>query len=213
MLPLASRLVCTAAIFISCLPSVASAGDLDAYWAPSPANAGYAVHNLVTLAQTFQAETTGVLDRVEVQVSRRPNATEPLVLELRRLDPLGDLLATVNISAASIPTLPVATTMTGVDLGAQSFAVTPGDQLAIVAKSTTSGLSEDDASYFWAATISSPGYANGMAWFANSPFNSYQSVEQQDFGFRTFVSVPEPTSLMLAIMALIALVVGKCRKA
>ncbi len=104
-------------------------------------------------------------------------------------------------------------TLVGLDLGAQSFAVSPGQILAIVLTSDTSGLSDDDASYSWENSFNYPEYTGGIGDVWNLPFGEYAPHDlPQDFGFRTFVAVPEPSTYALAALGALALLAFQWRK-
>lgn len=186
--------------------SSSQAGTLDAHWTPGSPDGAYAIHNGQSAAQTFTVENGGLLDRIELPVARNPNSTLPLQVELREIDPNGLLRASFSIPAASFGMQLFPATLVGVDLGAQSFAVLPGQILAIVVTSATSGLSDDDASYSWEFSFSEPEYTGGIGDAWNVPFGEYAPHDLPlDFGFRTFLAVPEPSTSALAAFGALAL--------
>ncbi len=195
------------------LVSSSQAGTLDAHWTPGSPEGAYAIHNAQSAAQTFTVENGGLLDRIELPVARNQNTTLPLQVELREIDPHGALRASFSIPAASVEMQLFPATFVGVDLGAQSFAVLPGQALAIVVTSATSGLSDDDASYSWEYSFSFPDYTGGIGDAWNLPFGDYSPHDLPlDFGFRAFVAVPEPSSLLLLGIALSAIGFRQARR-
>jgi hypothetical protein len=182
---------------------LARAGTLDAHFEIEPVAFGWGLHSMMSHAQTFTAGQTGTLDRIELQVWREQNATEPLIVELRRTLPSGGpdldpsaLLATLAFQASFISTTQF-TSFAGLDLGEQSFPVSAGDQFAIVAMSATSG--SDGTSYAWSSSDSGPAYAFGQSYHRILPSTEFlPGLDVRDLGFRTFVLVPEPPSLLLA---------------
>lgn len=119
------------------------------------------------------------------------------------------LLATVVFSASIVPTEVISTAMVGQDLGAQAFHVTAGEHLAIAVTSANDG---QEGQYFW-VLFSSPGtdYAGGSA-FLRQPSGTQFVAGPGDYGFQTFVTVPEPSSLVLACLGLIGLAAWGWRK-
>jgi|GEM_PF-2813598 len=193
--------------------SSSQAGTLDAYWTPGSPDGAYAIHSGQSAAQTFTVENSGLLDRIELPVARNQNTTLPLQVELREIDPLGPLLASFSVPAASVGMQLFPATLVGVDLGAQSFAVLPGQILAIVLTSDTSGLSDDNASYSWENSFGYPEYTGGIGDVWNLPFGEYAPHHlPQDFGFRAFVAVPEPSTYALAAFGALALLAFQWRK-
>ena len=200
------------------LTTTSHGGMLDAHLDLNPVQAGITIHSQQSGAQTFTVEHGGILDRVEIQVWRASSPTEPLVLEVRRTDNFGDpdmspasLVATLSFPPAMIPATSFITAQTGMDLGAQSFAVAPGDHLAIVATAANSGLSGADDSYYWAESQPVSAYPGGARY---AVFGTTVVATGFDYGFRTYVTIPEPSSIALAAVALVGLVaLGRCKRA
>ncbi|HVU87113.1 MAG TPA: PEP-CTERM sorting domain-containing protein [Pirellulales bacterium] len=205
----------TIAVFLS-THTYAGAGVVDQVWEPPQYRFGAAFYSGQSLAQTFTVGQTGILDRVEVTVSRTPTTNKPLVVEIHGTfngAPSLGVLASYSLDAASLPTTLYTTTFTGKDLGAQAFHVFAGEQLAIVLSSQTGNYPDW---YLWttsdsAATPPAPQYPGGMSW-ASSSFNQWGWSAAQDAGFRTFVSVPEPPTLALAAIGGVALLKMRRRK-
>ena len=185
--------------------SASHAGSLDAHFHADSPNAGYAVHNVFSKGQSFTVLQSGVLDRISLQIGRAVNTFEPLIVELYFADPSGPLLASVSLSAAAVPVEPLPLVFTSIDLGAQSFPVVAGDYLVMVAKSQASGSSDESASYSWSAVDQGGSYPQGIAYTSETPFNAYTGVEWADFGFETYVSVPEPSAWILMSLGMAGL--------
>jgi hypothetical protein len=179
------------------------AGVLDQNYPVVPDAFGAEVSSVINRAQTFTVGITGKLDRLELELFRGANPTAPLVAEFRKTLADGSpdvsaagLLATAAFDTSLIPTTFFTTDFTGVNLGSQAFSVTKGQLLAICMTSATTSSSTTD--YYWATADSAanPRYPNGQAFFRLAG-SSYSPASTQDSSFRTFVAVPEPSSLLL----------------
>ncbi len=173
-------------------------------------------------AQTFTVGITGVLTSVEVNIAQFELTSAPLVLDIRTTtdgvptepDSGSNVLATLTLPAASIPSIPEFVTFDVPDLS-----VTAGEVLAIT-MSTTAGAvlgAPDDAPFIW---LDGSGYSGGRAfargvdaagltWGDGATF----SLAGTDYAFRTFVDpaspVPEPSTLLL--LCVLAVSVGTLR--
>jgi hypothetical protein len=99
---------------------------------------GDQIHN----AQTFTAGTNGLLDQVDVAVSRPAPITEPLVVEIRAVVagvPSGAALASVTVAASTIPNVFIPTSFISVAFN-PAASVTAGTQDAIVLSSPPCGV-------------------------------------------------------------------------
>jgi hypothetical protein len=195
---------------------------LDQMHSPQPYVFGAAVDYSQRRAQTFTVGQSGILDRVELQVWREDSLTAPLIVEIRKTlagsgapDPsAGALLASVSMAAYLFPTDKNTSTYTGVDLNAQSFAVSAGDVLALVATSATPTYPKW---YLWTTSDSggtppAPQYTRGMAFNALLAPWTWDVRASQDSGFRTFVTVPEPSGILLCLAGIATLMVWRWRK-
>jgi hypothetical protein len=202
-------------------PRAAGGQVLDQAHTPQRYLFGAAVEYSLRRAQTFTVGQSGILDRVELQVWQEGNPTAPLVVEIRKTladsgapDPsAGALLASVSMAASLFSTDPYPSTYTGVDLNAQSFAVSAGDVLAIVATSTIAYPQW----YLWttsdsAATPPAPQYSGGMAFYAYPASAPWSASASRDSGFRTYVTIPEPSGMVLCLAGFATLTVCRWRK-
>jgi hypothetical protein len=144
------------------------------------------------LAQTFRAGISGPLSLIELELSRNVAAgtTEALTVEIRAGDPMGALLATASVAAASIPAFPTSAWIP------VSFAtpatVTAGEPYAIVMPpGPFTGAT--DPSYLWTIAFADV-YVNGVAWDHYGDSGVWESyVFGSDRTFRTYVGVEAPT--------------------
>jgi hypothetical protein len=203
-------------------PRAAADHILDQMHMPQPYIFGAAVDTTQRWAQTFIVGQSGILDRVELQISKESNPTAPLLVEIRKTlagsgapDPSASaLLASVSMSSSLFPTGQSTSIYTGVDLNAQSFAVSEGDVLAIVATSATATYPKW---YLWTTSDSggkppAPQYTRGMAFYAHASSWTWTADVSADSGFRTYVTVPEPPGIVLCLAGMAALAVCRWRK-
>lgn len=179
-------------------------------------------------AQTFTVGTSGQLSAVEISVLRGTSIiTTPVRFDIRTVnldgtpttsDSGSNILASMSIDATEfadsnpLSTFPVSFDIpyTHIDVSAFDIDVTVGDSFAIVVQSDYQPLGIDPReSYQWigsrsggAATIAPDPYLGGAAYSGTS--DSFWALAitgpAGDFGFRTFVTVPEPSSL--AVLAI-----------
>ena len=177
----------------------AVAGSIDQEYVVNPVNFGAAVANTITRAQTFTVGTSGLFDRVELQVGRAATTVENLTVEIRKTvagvpdASVGALLASFTAIPSLFPQQNFPTGFVGFDLGASSFPVQSGDVLAI----NLSSAATESNWYLW-STDASGTYAGGHAFSRSPPSDPYAASVNNDSGFRTFV---EPVSLQTAWIA------------
>jgi hypothetical protein len=167
---------------------------LDQQNAPSGNFPALAVANDRTQIQTFTVGVTGVLTRIDVQVSRETQTVEDLVLSLWSTDVTGlpkDLLATVSVPPSAIdlrsPTEPFVT----FDLSAEAIAVSAGELLAILLNSNA----QNNPPFFEERYLWEIGgqYDRGTAY---TRLDTSFFEQSEDFHFRTYV---EPAIIQVAI--------------
>jgi hypothetical protein len=165
------------------------------------------------MAQTFTARNSGQLTSIGLQISQPhpPYPINPLRLQLTRTNAAGEpvvsnVLAAYNISPSVVTHDVGGLPMIDVDLRSQHVQVQAGEQLAIV-------LSSNDVHYDWSTSFNDS-IAGGRfyvyspktfgdrwfyQWWRTDPTRSW------DAGYRiTIDAVPEPTSIMLAALAVLA---------
>lgn len=159
------------------------------------------------LAQTFTVGLTGMLARVDVQVNRSSDlVVTPLVIDIVRttdgIPEPGSVLASLSIPAQAFPVAPggFITDMTGADLGGSAFAVTQGEVLGLLA-SVPAPDTLTGQLYYWQVNTS---YSGG-ALFRREVESGGPFISQapNSGGFRTYVAVPEPSSLAMCGPALV----------
>jgi len=212
------RLAGTAALILLAL-NVASAEVLDqsSVVPNNPRSTAYGNINSTTLwAESFTVGLSGTLTSVSVQAVSGTSDVQGMTLEVRPM--VGGFptsWTTAPLASASLPPTAFVTIFSGqhpfVDFDISSFDVIvhTGDQLAVDLRTTDPGdLPTHD--YGWQKTdvdYDDPSniYAGGIPFVSlnGSSWTSYNSTE--DLGFATYVTVPEPSSLMLATAAILAL--------
>jgi hypothetical protein len=199
-----------AVVFASFLvQSAASAAMLDQSYDPGPNSGGYFVSSASTYAQLFEAGISGSVDSIDVRVYNYfGGATAPLDLELWTIsgaypELLSSSLATASVSHLSIPS---SSGFVSFDLSSSGASFTAGQKYAVVLSTTSNN------SYLWEGP-SNGTYANGSGRQVSSGHVYYTLAGQDlDFGFKTYV-VPEPASLALAAIGLMASMFVARRKA
>jgi hypothetical protein len=168
--------------------------------------AGIAIDYSQSWGQTFTVGLAGSLTRIDLQLGRDASANQPLQFELRttsgglpNLTPQA-LLFSTSINPSAVPVLTTTTPYTlSVDLSSAPPEVTPGEQLAILLTSGT------DYWYLWTTGYwPSDFYTAGSA--VKRPYGAadWQLIDGWDSGFRTWVTVPEPVSLLPIGLLLLA---------
>ena len=167
---------------------------------------GFSIAEPHLLAQTFTVGVTGKLTRIDLGVRHYPLIDPTQILTVAIL-PTSDLgvplhnqpLAVVQLTPAEVSPLDGA--LTRVDLGPQAIAVQQGEVLAVSA-SSVAGMSRG---YVWRAHEDvSPGspYLRGVAFsrgLSTSPNNF--APREADAHFITYVTVPEPSGLLVMTLA------------
>jgi hypothetical protein len=191
-----------------------AAGTVDQQLIQQGAASLAGVSNGIDYAQTFTVGTSGLLDRIEAQVEKGSGArapTAPLIVEIRRTlagvpDPsAGGVLASFTVPAAQVPGSAFQPPYLGVDLGAAAVPVASGDVLAVSLRSP----SAEGRSYGWIMDESNR-YKRGDL-YIRSPDTAGQFIRLSDAnpgnppfldaGFRTFVTVPEPSAVCFGVVA------------
>jgi len=185
-------------------------GILDQAYSASAPLGGYPVSRTVTLGQTFTVGVTGILSRIDLQLSRTSTPpTVPLTVELLTTNLDGspatgptNILASITLDPLLIRHDPLTTLFTEIELEDQSFAVTSGQMLAIVLSANT--VSPGNR-FFWTSTAqnSNSVYEPGTAYYFHHLFDiGLEPRSLEDRGFRTFVRpIPEPSTFILAVIA------------
>jgi hypothetical protein len=153
-----------------------------------------------SLGQSFTVGLAGSLTRIDFQLGRNSGTTQPLQVQLRtvngdlpNLDPSA-LLFSGTIAAADVPVLTFTSSFTAsIDLSSAAPVVTPGEKLVVLLSSSDSDwYNWDNSGYF-----NSNPYANGTSVQLGYPNTTWGTVDNWDFGFRTWVAqVPEPSALL-----------------
>ena len=176
-------------------------------------------------AQTFTVGATGTLERIDLQLLAYAATTLPVRVEVRRLsdgvpsDKPEDLLAWASISPNDVAQkgLEASELMTAVDLRTWQLDVLSGDQLAIVMRGNepcgmpnpgfpgngtwwigTAGALPPDAFDLYPGGTAFDQLAAG--WRDRSTRGGFN-----DWGFRTYVAVPEPLGLVLFVVPMLLL--------
>jgi len=171
------------------------------------------------MAQTFTLRNSGRITSVGLQVSRQGVTTSPLRFQLTRTDAAGDPLVTdalasldlssslVNVGNSGLP-------MLNIDLSSHNIQVQAGDVLALV-------LSSNYIHYHWNETIFQDRIAGGKfsvyspQTFGARWFHEWLISDRTrtgDAGYRiTIDAVPEPSTVLLVALALLAAVRTRAR--
>jgi hypothetical protein len=171
------------------------------------------------LWQTFTVGVNGLLEAVDLAIwhfDTESASPPPLTVTVQTVTaggvPSGTILATVKAGASLFPDTwvsldPFLVAFTYIDVSAFGISVAVGDRLAI-----TAGLTAEDLTNAGCSTVGSPipfclpslyqwagnndsFYGNGTAGNESTLFPS------SDFGFRTYVRVPEPGTLACSALA------------
>lgn len=159
------------------------------------------------LAQSFTVGLDGILDSVEVQVFRTGTSTTGTVT-LSILEVTGGVLGAV-LTSVTRPVTDLATSAAFLLFDLDDLDVDVGDTLAIRMVSDTPGGGNCTPAC-WTGDFPG-GFAGGTGYVFDTP-------NQRDFGFRTFIEVddvsevPEPSALGLIVVALAGLGFASLRR-
>jgi hypothetical protein len=151
-------------------------------------------------AQTFTVGHSGSLSRVDVFVQPE-SGPGPFHWDVRPVSgtgsPTDSNAATLASGSFNMPSSGFS--FVTLDLSASPVPVVAGEKLAIA-------LSTPNGSFGWG--LSDAGYAGGDAWQRSRTFNNgfawiTNLQPGNDLGFRSFVTVPEPATLLLLLSGVI----------
>lgn len=200
-----------------CLPRGATAAVLDQSYEPPTTEPGGglsygAIRSDVDSAQTFTVGVSGRLDRVDVAIYRQgSNLQEPLRVDVRRTvngapaEADSPVLASFELPPERLP-VPLPNpgdpvTFTSLDLSDFDIHVEPGDVLAIVAQSEA--IDAAGPVYAWRlGPFGGDHYPRGGFFQRDAEgghFVEGTGVLLDDAGFRSYVTVPEPTAAALLV--------------
>ena len=184
------------------LGSSLQAAILDQSYTPGPGTGGYNFGVTNPLAQTFKAGLTGQVDSVEVQVLNYFGAaTAPLDLELWTISnptsspaTLVSMLASGSISQTLVPST---SGFVHFNLLSSGASFTAGQDYAIVLRTTS------NFTYLFEGPTNGT-YANGSGRDVSGSGLYYTLAGPNlDFGFKTFVAVPEPSNYLAGAAILV----------
>jgi len=172
---------------------------------------GSVISDPLVQAQSFTVGLDGQLVQVDLFVhlfasSSGPLPTDDLVFNLLETDinevPIySNSLASVSIMSSQLPT--VVGDFFSIDLSGFNLFVNEGDVLALALESNQiRGINEILPGYTWGINGGNP-YSGGNLFTTNkiTGFNPTGSpAGSADVGFRTYVSVPEPSSFILMLV-------------
>jgi hypothetical protein len=187
----------------------------------SPGGTAWGLESPHDYAQTFTVGRSGELSRLELQIwgsnPPTPPPTEPVVARVHRtlgdgspdLSP-GAVLATVTFSSSEFTRSWFTGVFVGRDLGEQAFPVQAGDRLAIVVETARAYDPQYGTWHAWGTSDTQrqgPGvdYAGGINLNRVGASETFTAYPNKDAGFRTFVVVPEPTTLLAPVAAVLLL--------
>lgn len=184
------------AICVLLLGTSLQAAILDQSYLPGPSPGGYTFANTNPMGQIFKAGLTGPVDSVDVQVFNYfGGATAPLDFELWSVsNPTSNPATLVSmLASSSIPQSMVPSTSGFVhfDLLSSGASFTAGQDYAFVLRTTS------NFSYFFEGNTSAGTYADGSGRnVSGTGLFITLAGPNLDFGFKTFVAVPEPSSYL-----------------
>jgi hypothetical protein len=177
-----------------------------------PNQAAIAVTAGWTYGESFTVGQAGALTRIDFQLGRAAGTSQPLQVALRtasgdlpNLDPSA-LLFSGTIAASAVPVLTYSSSFTAsMDMSSVApIMVTPGEKLVIVLSSS------DPNWYYWdnSGYFNNNPYPNGSAVQSTPSTSGWATMDNWDFGFRTWVApVPEPSTLLP--FGILVLVLGR----
>lgn len=187
-----------ALVSLLAVPVAASAaGTLDQHEEGATFNSGFNADSSAH-AQTFTAGITGVLDHVEVLLSRTACDPGNLTVQIRTTTPGGDPTSTV-LASATVPSSSVTTSFPP-DWESVAFATPPpsvsGTRYAIVLTAPDGSIPVDPGDpfcyYSWFATEGNP-YAGGQGYVSFDGGSTFSAEPSSDYNLRTFVAPPDTT--------------------
>jgi hypothetical protein len=168
------------------------------------------VNSLVDKAQTLTVGVDGQLTRIDLDLFRNSAEMEPVQISLRstlggfptQANAGSNILAERTIPALEIPASP---SFVVFDLRSFHLSVSKGEVLAIVLRSSADSITPNHG-YEWELGFTNL-YAQGDSLF-RTPGNPWalNSLAASQ-GFKTYVVVPEPTSVVLLSTGILGLVV------
>lgn len=190
-------------VMLSGISSIARAG-LDQAYSPNggagQGSFGSAIATGATRAQTFTVGTSGLLTEVDVALWRFNGTAGDLTVDIRSTS---GGVPNATLVTRTVPYSSIAAQQPGVltppwlpiDFSSAPLPVNSGDALAIVLH-----VDSGNAAYNWFGdTITSVGhdpYAGGAALSFNGTWGPAIPATSGDFGFKTFVTVPEPGTVV-----------------
>jgi hypothetical protein len=201
-LALVALLLLSAVLWLSPVPG--NAAILDQQNAPAGnVFESLTVANDRSQIQSFLVGITGTLTRIDVQIGKRENTVENLVLTVWTADSQGlptNKLASASLPASAVPPLLFLQSMsfTTFDLSAAAIPVFVDESLAILLDSATPNNPPFTERYEW---LIGGQYPRGVAY---TKLGSVFSPQGDDFHFKTFVSVPEPPAWVLLALGVCA---------
>lgn len=179
-------------------------------------------HTGQQLAQTFTAGLSGLLTRVDVQISGYHHGpqpiTEPVTFSLRTA-PGGTELAHASIAIADLPAPVWPGEFVAIDLSSFGVTVQAGQSYTIELTSAN-----PSATISWFTAETQPGdnapalYGGGsMHYFRNGQWLQRADLLEADAGFKTYVdtaipAVPEPSSAWLSLAGMAGLMLRRRRQ-
>ena len=190
---------------------------LDQFNTIVPLDGGGFVRSGTRHAQTFRVGVGGILTTVDFTVYRPPDwdlPNAPLRVDLYDTTATGlpgsRVLASMFLNAAELS--PQYDSFAQIDFANAALPVTPGQSLAIVLSTTaTVGTYRVSATseYGQDGYVPGAGYVDyGTGW--QKPF---EGIPEWDYGFRTYVLVPEPSVTVIGLMALVGSFLSLSRRA
>jgi hypothetical protein len=206
---------CIGVVVLSAIPFLASPCranpvSLDQFYLPPPPPDGLIIEATQTVAQTFTVGLDGRLTAIDLQLGccRFGPPSDDLQVEVRSTlsdgSPSTHVLASAVLHPSDIPVHSFAFVHTA--LGPDSFAVSPGELLSIVLRSSAPVLEGGGVQpYAWFMTDGPGQYDRGQAFVDRGSGFQGGGV---DMGFKTFVDVshvPEPPGFLLIAGGLLIL--------
>jgi hypothetical protein len=179
----------------------------------------YSINELNSMAQTFTVGKAGFLTQIDLQILRfGTNVTHDLIFSVTaptnsNFPVAAPALVSVTLHAADVPNVDgfnSTQAVTSIHLGLGALAVTPGQVLSLVLSSTEPFVLGNAYDWVVSSSTGADVYTRGEAWakFNNTSF-SHPASQPLDFGFRTFVMVPEPGAGAMMVLGGTAVLVRR----